>query len=145
VRYEGDRTNEVDLVLKDSTGAIGSATNLMGRLSTLLLWHEQDPVDANEELRNDLIFERYQHNRNPFVDHPEWAALVFAPPLRIVWSQQSVDAYWPIDFTNAVLEASETVSGGWGIVTGQRTVSGNEIRQSHPSGGGIRFFRLKLR
>ena len=33
-------------------------------------WHAQDPVDADEANRNDLV-EEYQGNRNPFIDHPE--------------------------------------------------------------------------
>ena len=34
-------------------------------------WHTADPVDAAERARNDAI-ENVQHNRNPFVDHPEF-------------------------------------------------------------------------
>ncbi|MDB5097840.1 MAG: endonuclease [Cyanobacteria bacterium RYN_339] len=34
-------------------------------------WSKEDPVDANEALRNDKI-QAAQGNRNPFVDHPEW-------------------------------------------------------------------------
>lgn len=33
-------------------------------------WHVLDPVDAEEEQRNQEIF-RLQGNRNPFIDHPE--------------------------------------------------------------------------
>lgn len=77
VRYEGDHNDELDLVLTDSVALINSSTNFMGRLSTLLLWHQNDPVAAAEQLRNDLVFDIYQGNRNPFVDHPEWVALIF--------------------------------------------------------------------
>jgi endonuclease I len=35
-------------------------------------WHAQDPVDDLEESRNDVIYNQWQHNRNPFIDHPEW-------------------------------------------------------------------------
>jgi hypothetical protein len=35
-------------------------------------WNVQDPVDDEERLRNDKVFQ-VQGNRNPFVDHPEWA------------------------------------------------------------------------
>jgi endonuclease I/V8-like Glu-specific endopeptidase len=42
------------------------------RIPTLLAWHEDDPVDDYERHRNSAIHER-QGNRNPFVDHPEWA------------------------------------------------------------------------
>lgn len=33
-------------------------------------WHKEDPVDAEEKRRNDLI-EEVQGNRNPFIDYPE--------------------------------------------------------------------------
>ncbi|MBD4935305.1 ribonuclease, partial [Xanthomonas citri pv. citri] len=36
-------------------------------------WNKQDPVDDRERKRNEIIYEKYQHNRNPFIDHPEWA------------------------------------------------------------------------
>lgn len=42
----------------------------MGKLSILLQWHEDDPVDEFEIRRNDIIFD-HQGNRNPFIDHPE--------------------------------------------------------------------------
>jgi endonuclease I len=48
VRYEGDTANEPDLMLAERVQRISSATNFMGRLSTLLLWHELDPVDDAE-------------------------------------------------------------------------------------------------
>jgi endonuclease I len=35
-------------------------------------WHAADPVDDLEQSRNDVIFSDWQHNRNPFIDHPEW-------------------------------------------------------------------------
>jgi endonuclease G, mitochondrial len=42
------------------------------RLQTLLAWHEAEPVDEYERHRNMAIFE-LQGNRNPLIDHPEWA------------------------------------------------------------------------
>jgi len=35
-------------------------------------WHANDPVDVIEQQRNDEIYNNWQHNRNPFIDHPEW-------------------------------------------------------------------------
>jgi len=35
-------------------------------------WHSQFPPTADELRRNDLIFQLYQGNRNPFIDYPEW-------------------------------------------------------------------------
>ncbi|WP_282154456.1 endonuclease [Cytobacillus gottheilii] len=71
-RYEaGDR---VDLELNEKLNN-GSAP-YHGKLSVLLEWHEQDPVDEIEQRRNNKIHE-IQGNRNPFIDHPEWAESIW--------------------------------------------------------------------
>ena len=49
-----------------------------GHLDVLLKWHEDDPVDDFERNRNNLIYERFQHNRNPFIDHPEYARRIWS-------------------------------------------------------------------
>jgi endonuclease I len=67
-RYDGGDGGP-DLELNDRTGN-GSAPYL-GRISALLKWHEEDPVNDFERKRNDTIY-GYQENRNPFVDHPEF-------------------------------------------------------------------------
>lgn len=72
VRYEGDG-GEPDLVLVDY---VNGPTGTIGKLSTLLSWNQLDPPDANEVHRNDVVYS-YQHNRNPFIDHPEWVALIW--------------------------------------------------------------------
>lgn len=41
-------------------------------LSMLLRWHKLDPVSAHEKHRNN-IGHKFQGNRNPFIDNPEWA------------------------------------------------------------------------
>ncbi len=88
VRYAGGSHGatgfaEPDLVLTDNVALIvGSGTNTtgtahMGLLATLLAWHAADPVDAGERQRNEWVY-RFQGNRNPFVDHPEWVSCIFA-------------------------------------------------------------------
>ena len=42
----------------------------------LLRWHEQDPVDELEMYRNEQGY-LIQGNRNPFIDHPECAELIW--------------------------------------------------------------------
>ncbi len=74
VRYEGG-DGFADLEVNDLVGN-GSAPYL-GRLSVLRRWNAQDPPDAFEQRRNQVIYDDYQHNRNPFVDHPEWVQSVF--------------------------------------------------------------------
>lgn len=54
-----------------------NGTNQMGILRTLLLWNAMDAPDDWERTRNELIYTNYQHNRNPFVDHPEWAESIW--------------------------------------------------------------------
>lgn len=74
VRYEGG-DGFADLELDDSV-TNGSAPRT-GRLSVLLRWHAADPPDGQERRRNEVIFATWQHNRNPFIDHPEWAASIW--------------------------------------------------------------------
>jgi endonuclease I len=111
VRYEGS-SGEPDLILTEDTGRIASTTNFMGRLSTFLAWHAVDPVSDTERLRNDWVFEDYQRNRNPFVDHPEWVDLVFRPVLTIACTNGAVEVSWELSFSNAVLEAANS-PGAW--------------------------------
>ncbi|MFA7588911.1 MAG: endonuclease [Acholeplasmataceae bacterium] len=47
-----------------------------GPLNTLLKWHEEDEPDAFEINRNDVIYD-HQGNRNPFIDHPHLATILF--------------------------------------------------------------------
>ncbi len=91
VRYEGGQhiqgekvTNEPDLELTDNRDLItwsrtgeNELSAYMGFKSILLEWHNADPVDDIERRRNDVVF-GFQGNRNPFIDHPEWAGCLFA-------------------------------------------------------------------
>jgi len=77
-RYEGDVVDEPDLELLDEiTESSSEGFGYLGVRSTLLLWHENDPVDDVEIARNNTIYSNYQYNRNPFIDHPEYAALIW--------------------------------------------------------------------
>lgn len=79
VMYNSDTLNLVltDDVTKinDSKGKLGG-TQYLGKLSTLLKWAAEDPVDEREISRNNAVF-GIQKNRNPFIDHPEYAYYIF--------------------------------------------------------------------
>ncbi|MEI7596155.1 MAG: endonuclease [Bacteroidota bacterium] len=45
-------------------------------INLLLKWHLQDTVSTKEINRNNAAY-LIQHNRNPFIDHPEWATLIW--------------------------------------------------------------------
>lgn len=86
VRYEGD-SGEEDLLVVDN---IPSQTGLPqhGVLSTLLQWHEDDPVDDFERNRNDVIYS-YQGNRNPFIDHPNLVDYLWGDQEQMNWTLSS--------------------------------------------------------
>ncbi len=71
VRYEGDN-GEPDLEVVDGVNTAPNNEPFYGNLEELLLWNEMDPVSPHEIERNNKIYSDYQHNRNPFIDHPEY-------------------------------------------------------------------------
>ena len=73
LRYEGG-SGEPNLVVVE--GLTTYPNPQIGSLSTLLEWHEQDPPDAFEKRRNDVIF-KWQGNRNPFIDYPEFVNYLY--------------------------------------------------------------------
>ena len=71
VRYEGEEGYDLELV--DYTPSTTGNDPVFGKQSTLYQWHWIDSVDDWERRRNDRIYNNWQHNRNPFIDHPEFA------------------------------------------------------------------------
>lgn len=88
LRYAGGThgitgASEPDLILTDdrnlmkqSNTGVNEAVGYMGLLSVLLQWHKEDPVDLIETRHHETVAS-FQGNRNPFIDHPEWAQCVF--------------------------------------------------------------------
>jgi endonuclease I len=74
VRYDGG-DGFADLEPNNSVNN-GSAPYI-GKLSVLKAWSAADPPDAFEKRRNQVIYDTWQHNRNPFIDHPEWVASIW--------------------------------------------------------------------
>lgn len=147
VRYTGDHTNEPALFPTDWTRQITSSTNLMGRLSTLLHWNRTDPPDDRERARNDRVFEHWQHNRNPFIDRPEFVELAFAAELRLstLNSQPStLVLIWPAEFTNAVPENTATFPAAWIPVTNARSFTGSNWLLGLPANTAPAFYHLRL-
>ena len=48
----------------------------IGDIETLMKWHYQEPPTAEEMRRNEAVF-KIQGNRNPFIDHPEFATKIY--------------------------------------------------------------------
>ena len=82
IKYEGNEASQyLDLELTDDLTLASTSinyvyntkeviTSYLGKLSTLIKWSFEDPVDSREIYRNNAIY-NIQHNRNPFIDHPE--------------------------------------------------------------------------
>jgi len=81
-RYDGSETNTNDLVLVDNppSSTTGNPPQ-MGNKTTLLRWNRQFSPSEWERRRNQIVYERYQQNRNPFIDHPEFADAIYEQPL----------------------------------------------------------------
>ena len=73
-RYDGADAGTIDLELQPGNPATSAG---LGNLNRMLEWHYQAVPDDFELRRNDVIHDSYQGNRNPFVDHPEFAWSVF--------------------------------------------------------------------
>lgn len=74
VRYEGD---DAWADLEPNEKVNNGSAPYIGKLSVLKEWSQEDPPSAFEKNRNEVIYTQYQHNRNPFIDHPEWVESIW--------------------------------------------------------------------
>lgn len=73
-------------------------------IDLLLKWSRQDPVSEKERNRNDAV-EKYQHNRNPFIDHPDLAEHIWGNKTTVGWSASGVvDPVFNSPASSAVIE-----------------------------------------
>jgi len=108
-------------------------------LNILVTWHNDDPVSQKEIDRNNNIYYNHQTNRNPFVDHPEWVALIWnttpdteAPtdPTNLVASNPtdiSIDLNWTASTDNIAVASYDIYIDGtnsYNSTTNSFTVTG---------------------
>ena len=105
VRYEGgihgaNGFPEPDLILTDDRNLMDQSNTgenetvgYMGLLSVLLQWHKEDPVDLVEIQHHETVAS-FQENRNPFIDHPEWAACVFENVCQVFQINAGLNDAW---------------------------------------------------
>jgi endonuclease I len=89
-------------------------------LNQLLAWHNQDPVSAREIARNNAIYAR-QNNRNPYIDHPEYAVSV--------WTTEPADTQAPTAATNLTVTTTTSNSATltWTAATDNIAVTGYDL------------------
>jgi endonuclease I len=120
-RYEGEN-GELDLEVVDHNNTYPNAQH--GKLSTLLQWNLQDPPDEFERNRNNVIYS-FQKNRNPFIDNPEYAQLIWggetASPISIGNVEANPNlgvAEEPVTITANISSSAGSISAAnlsWGI------------------------------
>ncbi|MDR0832366.1 MAG: endonuclease [Bacillales bacterium] len=77
--YFVTRYQEVMPTFKDYAMFVKTDIGLSTWAQKLLLkWHLQDPVSPKEIARNNYIYDNIQENRNPFVDYPALATLIWS-------------------------------------------------------------------
>jgi endonuclease I len=73
-RYDGVDSSTTDLELQVGDTA---AENGLGNIDRLLEWHYQAVPGDFERGRNQIIYDNYQGNRNPYIDRPEFVWSVY--------------------------------------------------------------------
>lgn len=87
-------------------------------LTMLMRWHEADPVSQKEIDRNNEIYYTYQHNRNPYIDHPEY--------VNLIWG----DGIVPEPSNHVTNFSAHTISLSWTDATGGTLPDGYLVRMS---------------
>lgn len=114
-------------------------------LNLMIQWHTQDPVSQKEILRNEAVY-AFQHNRNPYIDHPEWVYLVWgSTPIPVtsvtVTSQTGI---YEINSNLGTLQMIATVQPNnatnqtvsWSVINGSgtATISSNGLLSASTNG-----------
>ncbi|MFA9371359.1 MAG: endonuclease [Labilibaculum antarcticum] len=131
VCYEGE-DGDPDLEMTDdmSYSTVNYSAPYFGKLSTLIEWNTQDPVDDTEKARNEKVY-TIQGNRNPFIDYPEWVNTIWVDTDS---NSPSVTNYSPENGTeaisltaNLILTFNEEISEGTGNILIKRYSDDSEF------------------
>lgn len=138
-RYEGE-SGEPDLEVVDRVNTSPAPEH--GKLSVLLLWNQQDPPDDFEIRRNNVIYYDYQHNRNPFIDYPEFVNDIWGDPSGLNNAEYTNITAYPNPTTGTLTVNVDgyftySVMSVYGNVVGRGNLSdaNNEIDLTTAAGG----------
>ncbi|MCD6178300.1 MAG: endonuclease [Bacteroidales bacterium] len=131
-RYEDVISSWSSVVLDGSTYPVYEEWHL----DLLIKWHEQDPVSQKETDRNNAVYD-IQHNRNPFIDHPEYVAAVWgtattAPNIGNIYNQPLQPSASEAVTIYATITDGGTITGAtlnWGLSSGSLT--NQEVMQAN--------------
>ena len=105
-----------------------SSTGKLGILQDLLEWNRMDPPDEFEIHRNNLCYNNFTSNRNPFIDFPEWA--------EYIWGKSTNGSYSSTP-TGSAAPTNDTINdfSGGGTTVSVTGVSLNKNSTSVSVGG----------
>ena len=111
-----------------SSGYTSSTSNTgkLGIIQDLLEWNRMDPPDEFEIHRNNLCYNNFTNNRNPFIDFPEWA--------EYIWGK-SVNGSYNSSSTGYATPSSDSINdfGGGGIPVTPVSVTGVSVSPTNAS------------
>ena len=88
-------------------------------ISLFLKWHREDPVSQKEIDRNNAAY-TIQHNRNPFIDHPEW--------VECIWAGNCIPLYFSsTPITSVMIPETYTYNITYNVDTDTETLTGTTI------------------
>lgn len=96
-------------------------------VNLLLKWHRQDPVSQKELDRNEAVY-ALQHNRNPFIDHPELAEYIWGDKVGQGWTGGVVDPELTLPVSGSTVNMGATMTGV--SRNANVTVKGNNLTSS---------------
>ena len=78
--------------------------------SMFVNWHVNDPVSDKEINRNNVIYNNFQNNRNPFIDCPELVDFLFGErvgdawyPSCLDWDSTAIEEYHLADYQQSMI------------------------------------------
>ncbi|HVP57536.1 MAG TPA: endonuclease [bacterium] len=114
-------------------GAYNHWENASKMESWLRIWHVTSPVDSAEQARNRHIY-KLQHNRNPFIDHPELVDRISSFFGTAVHTVSPEIAVAPGDFSFGTIGFDTTACYYVAIInTGEDTLRVSSISSTNPA------------
>jgi endonuclease I len=91
----------------DNGSAMLSGSRLKGwAVQMLIRWSNEDSVSEKEINRNNAVY-ALQHNRNPFIDYPELA--------RLIWGADSINSFQPNDGGDDTIHTDSSAIAGMNL------------------------------
>jgi endonuclease I len=127
VRYDGNGSSVAQQMCLPKSIGVGNASSIDSNMVDLFLkWNAEDPVSDFEANRNEVIF-GYQKNRNPFIDNPYLATVIWGGiAAQDKWNMNNgaSDTEAPTAPSNVVISdiTSETATVSWTAATDDTAV-----------------------